>query len=62
MSDRAFLENQKERLEIIKSELGNVYHGSILKLCNDSITDIDRYLERHKPPVEEYEHYRKEDI
>ncbi len=29
---RAFLENQKERLEIIKSELGNVYHGSAMIL------------------------------
>ncbi len=57
MIDRAFLENEKERWKIVRGWSDKEY---VLKLCNESIADIDRYLERHKPPVEEYEHFRKE--
>jgi len=85
---REFLENQKRRWGIVKTCSQDKYNmgSSIFTLCNESIADIDCYLERHtcgycgpcypehmckcgsckkhcecKPPVEEYEHFRKED-
>jgi len=59
---REFLENQKERLKIIKLWCHrSIALKEIRGLCDESIADINRYLERHKPPVEEYEHFRKKD-
>jgi len=55
---RAFLENQKERWGIV-SERGSLVRTHILDdFCKESIKDIDHYLERHKPPVNN----SKEDI
>lgn len=48
---RAFLENQKERWKVIKTWSENPmkpsYNLLTLKLCEDSIADIDRYLQRY---------------
>jgi len=56
----AFLENQKERLELIKRWCDDTHQDIISNLCDESLKDIDRFLERHKPPAEEYEQFRKE--
>jgi len=58
---RALLENQKDRWGIVRDSIYAQHNSMCMKLCKESIADIDRYLERHKQPVEEYEHFRKED-
>ena len=64
---RAFLENQKERWGIVKElsewpPISPKTQGVINKLCEESIQDIDLYLERHEPAIEDYEHFKKEKI
>ena len=56
---RAFLENQKERLKIIKAwSRGAVTVTHVEELCRESIADIDRYLERHEESTEDEEEHR----
>lgn len=55
----AFLENQKERWQLVQRWADDTRWDIISNLCDESIKDIDFYLERHKPPLEEYEHYGK---
>jgi len=56
----SFLENQKERWQLVQRWADDTRWDIISNLCDESIKDIDSYLKRHKPMAEEFEHFKKE--